>query len=86
MTEQGPKAHDSPNNLACPALPSRSSPFQPLPLQETVEVDAVEVVGKGGHTQVLMGQSIEKAQPTDQPDTSGSQFGGPVPLLHARSA
>lgn len=27
----------------------RSSPFQPLPLQETVEVDAVEVVSKRGH-------------------------------------
>lgn len=43
--------------------PSRSSPFQPLPLQKTVEVDAVEVVGKRGHAQVLMGQPVEKAQP-----------------------
>lgn len=71
-----------------PALapPSRRSPFQPLPLQKTVEVDAVEVVGKRGHTQVLMGQPIEKAQPIGQPDTPGSQFDGPVPLLHACSA
>lgn len=86
MTEQGSKAHDSPNNLVGLAPPSRSSPFQPLPLQETVEVDAVEVVGKRGHTQVLMGQPIEKAQPTGQPDIPGSQSDGPVPLLHARSA
>lgn len=61
----------------------RSSPFQPLPLQETVEVDAVEVVSKRGYTQVLVGQPIEKAQPTSQP---GSQLDGLGPLLHACSA
>lgn len=64
-----------------PALvqPSRSSPFQPLPLQETVEVDAVEVVGKRGHAQVLVGLPVEKAQPASQPNTSGSRLDGPGP-------
>lgn len=29
-------------------------PFQPFPLQEAVEVQAVEVVSKGSHTQVVV--------------------------------
>lgn len=29
-------------------------PFQPFPLQEAVEVQAVEVVGKGSHAQVVV--------------------------------
>lgn len=29
-------------------------PFQPFPLQEAIEVQAVEVVSKGSHTQVVV--------------------------------
>lgn len=75
------KAWENPSNLATQFEPSSCSPFQPLPLQETVEVDAVEVVGKRGHAQVLMGQPVEKAQPASQPDTPGSQLDGPGPVM-----
>lgn len=49
----------NPTTSPTPDQPAGSSPFQPLPLQETVEVDAVEVVSKRGHAQVLMGQPVE---------------------------
>lgn len=40
-------------------------PFQPFPLQEAVEVQAVEVVGKGSHAQVVV----------DKPRREQSQHG-----------
>lgn len=36
-----------------PAMPG-ALPFQPFPLQEAVEIQAVKVVSKGSHTQVIM--------------------------------
>lgn len=35
-------------------------PFQPFPLQEAVEVQAVEVVGKGSHAQVVVDKPRRK--------------------------
>lgn len=62
-----------------------SSPFQPLPLQKTVEVDAIEVVGKRGYAQVLMRHPGEGMPSIPvSPDTPGLWADGPALLLTAR--
>lgn len=52
--------------------PAKNSPFQPLPLQETIEIDAVKIVSKGGHAQVLVGQPVTGPSPPVSPRVSAS--------------